>query len=148
MAFIRRSAYPNIAELGYVEEKEAFLDVQSFPNAKIYPEALIIRFDASLYFANISFLEEWLISEVADRPHLKWIIINCRGVNSIDVTAIEGLEDLVSDYRSRGIEIIFARMKISVRERLINAGWDKKPNGRISYPTTRDAVRAVGLLSG
>ena len=147
LAFIRRSAYPNIAELGYVEDEEAFLDTESFPSARIYPEALIIRFDASLYFANISFLEEWLISKVADRSHLQWIIINCRGVNSIDVTAIEGLEDLVSGYRSRGIEIIFARMKISVRERLANAGWDNEPNGRISYPTTRDALRAVGLLS-
>src|SRR3712207_208138 len=106
LAFIRRSAYPNIAELGYVEEREAFLGVSSYPEAKTYPEVLIIRFDAALYYANVPFLEEWLIRAVADRPNLKWIVIDGRGINSIDVTAIEGLEDLVSGYRSKGIEIL------------------------------------------
>src|SRR5918992_4712028 len=47
--------------------------------------------------ANISFLEEWLIEKTAERPELKWIVINCRGINSIDETAIMGLEDLISN---------------------------------------------------
>ena len=151
LAFLRRTAYPHIAELGYVEEKDAFLGLESFPEAKIIPEALIVRFDARLYFANVPFLEEWLLKEVADRPDLKWIFIDCRGVNGIDVTAIEGLEDLISGYKSRGIEVIFTHMKLPVRERLEKAGWDAKFGGdghRYHYQTTREAVRAVGLSLG
>ena len=102
LAFVRRTAYPDITELGYVPEEDAYLDLQRFPEARTYPEALIARFEADLYFANISFLEEWLISKVPEKPYLRWIVINCRGVNSIDVTAVEGLERLISDYRSRG----------------------------------------------
>ena len=104
-----------------------------------------VRFDARLYFANVPFLEEWLISEVADRTRVKWVVIDCRGVNSIDVTAIEGLERMVSEHRSRGIEILFAHIKLQVRERLERAGWHER-FGDIEYPTTRDALRAVGLL--
>lgn len=141
LAFIRRTAYPNISELGYVEEEEAYLGVPSFPEAKVFPEALIIRFDASFYYANIPYLEEWLIKAVAEKPELKWIIFNCRGVNSIDITAIEGLENLISQYRSQGIVFLFAGMKRPVRERLIKAGWEEFVN----YPTTRDAVHAIGL---
>ncbi len=146
LAFVRRTAYPRIAEMGYVEEKEAFLALERFPEAKTYPEALIIRFDAALYYANVPFLEEWLIKAVADRPHLKWIVIDCRGVNSIDVTAIVGLEDLVSGYRSQGIKILFSHVKLQIRERLKKASWDEKFGEDLLYSTTRDALRAIGLL--
>ncbi len=144
--FVQRTAYPHITELGYVEEKEAFLGLESYPEGKTYPEALIIRFDASFYYANVPFLEEWLIQEVADRPRLKWIVIDCRGVNSIDVTAVEGLEDLVSEYRSTGIEIVFTHMKLAIRERLKKAGWDEELEDTRHYQTTREALRAIGLL--
>lgn len=90
--------------------------MSSYLEAKTYPEILIIRFDAALYYANVPFLEEWLIKAVADRPHLKWVIIDRRGVNTIDITAIVGLEDLVSGYRSREIDILFSHVKRRVRE--------------------------------
>jgi SulP family sulfate permease len=143
--FVRRTAYPNISELGYVEEEDAFLGLKSYSEAKTYRGALIIRFDASFYYANVPYLEEWLIKEVADRPDLKHIVIDGRGVNSIDVTAIEDLEDLISGYRNRGIGVLFTHMKLSIRERLKKAGWEEKFGG-INYPTTRDAIRDVGLL--
>jgi sulfate permease, SulP family len=150
VAFLRRTAYPHIAELGYVEEKDAFLGLESYPEAKTHPEALIVRVDARLYFANSSFLEEWLIKEVADRPDIRWIFIDCRGVNGIDVTAIEGLEDLMSSYRSRGIEMVFTHMKLPVRERLERAGWNEKFSGTAGhdyhYQTTREAMRKLGLM--
>lgn len=151
LAFIRRTAYPHIAELGYVPEKDSFLGLESFPDAVTHPEALIMRFDARLYFANVPFLEEALISAVADRPNLKWVFIDCRGVNSIDVTAVEGLEDLVAGYRSRGIEVVFTHMKKPVRERLEKAGWDEKftdVGHHYYYQTTREAFRALGLSLG
>ena len=143
--FIRRTAYPNISELGYVEEKDAFLALRSYREAKTYPEALIIRFDASFYYANVPYLEEWLIKEVADRPDLKHIVIDGRSVNSIDVTAIEDLEDLISGYRNSGIDIMFTHLKLPIRERLKKAGWEDKFGG-INYPTTREAVRDISLL--
>jgi SulP family sulfate permease len=146
LAFVRRTAYPNITELGYVESEDAFLGLRSYPDAKTNPEALIVRFDARLYFANIPFLEEWLISAVADRPRLKWIVLDCRGVNGIDVTAIEGLENLVSKYRAMGIQILFTHVKLQVRKPLEAAGWDERFEGSMRYPTTRDALRHVGLL--
>ncbi len=151
LAFVRRTAYPHVTELGYVEEKDAFLSLEGFPEARTYPEALIVRFDARLYFANVPHLEEWLIKELADRPDVRWVFIDCRGVNGIDVTAVEGLEDLVSGYKSRGIELVFTHMKLLIRERLQKAGWDEKfghDGHRYHYQTTREALRAVGLPMG
>ena len=149
LTFLRRTpfsgAYPHIIELGYVEEEDSFIGVQSYPEATIFPEALILRFDARLYYANIPFLEEYLISKVPERPDLKYIVIDSRGINSIDVTALEGLENLITEYKSRDINIVFTNMKKQVRERLLKSGW-KQELGDISYPTTRDALRDLGLL--
>lgn len=145
LAFLRRTAYPEIIELGYVERDDTFKGLRSYPEAKTFPEALILRFDARLYYANIPFLEEYLISEVPDRPKLKYVVIDSRGINGIDVTALEGLEDLISEYQSRNINILFTHMKKQVRERLHKSDWEQK-FGDIYYPTIRDALQDVGLL--
>jgi len=122
LVFIRRTAYPRIVELGYVEREDAFLGQNSYPEGCTSPRVLVVRFDARLYFANISFLEDWLLSATAERPDLKVLVIDCRGVNGIDVTAIEGLENMISEYRSRGVEVLLTHVKPQVRHRLMSAG--------------------------
>lgn len=146
LVLIRRTAYPRIFELGYVEEEDSFLGQNSYPEGRTFENVLVLRFDARLYFANIPFLEDYLISEVADRPDLELLIIDCRGVNGIDVTAIEGLENLISGYKTRGIEVLLTHVKPPVRRRLEKAGWAKKHPETIEHQTTRDAVREIGLL--
>lgn len=146
LAFMRRTAYPQIVELGYVEHEDSFLGQNSYPEGRTFENMLIVRFDARLYFANISHLEEWLISATADRPDLKLLIIDCRGVNGIDVTAIEGLENLISEYRSHDTEVLMTHVKPQVRQRLHKAGWDEHLPQTIEHQTTRDALRAYGLL--
>jgi len=141
LAFVRRTAYPDVTELGYVEEEDAYLGVRSYPRAKTRPEALVLRFDAPLYYANVPYLEEWLIKRVAERPRLRHIVIDCRGVNTVDATAVEGLEEIVSSYRERGVEVAFAHAKRPVRERLMKAGWREKFGENILFPTVRDALK-------
>ncbi|CAN5527194.1 sulfate permease [soil metagenome] len=145
LAFLRRTAYPHIIELGYVDEKDSFIGVQTYPEAKIFPKALILRFDARLYYANLPFLEEYLISEVPDRPDLKYVVIDSQGINSIDVTALEGLQNLIAEYEARGIHIVFTNMKKQVRERLLKSDMGEKFKD-ISYPTTRDALYDIAPL--
>jgi anti-anti-sigma regulatory factor len=126
LAFLRRTAYPNVTQMGFVQEERAFLDLERWPAAETYPDVLIVRFDATLYYANVPYLEEKLIELVSGKPEVRWIVIDCRGINAIDVTAVEGLEALVSGYRSRGVGILLTHVKLRVRERLAGAGWSEK----------------------
>lgn len=146
LSFVRRTAYPDVTELGYVEEEDAFLGLRSHPQARTYHQVLIVRFDASLYYANVPFLEEWLLSAVAERSDLKWVVIDCRGMNTIDVTAIENLENLVSEYRTQGIMVLFTHTNLPVRERLKKADREVEFSENASYQTTRDALEEIGLL--
>lgn len=146
LAFVRRTAYPRIFELGYVEREDAFLALDRYPGGRTFPHALVFRFDARLYFANVPFLEDWLISATAERSDLDLLVLDCRGVNGVDVTAIQGLENLISEYRARGVEVLLTHVKPQVRRRLEKAGWGESYPKVIEHQTTRDALRAVGLL--
>lgn len=147
LAFIRGTAYPNITELGYVKEQDAFRDLRSHPTAITYPEALIVRFDRSFYFANVSFFEEWLISKTAENPRLRYVFVDCSGVNDMDATAAKVLENVIEGYRGRGIDVRFVGMKGPVRERVKEAGWDEKFEDVARHATMKAALYSVGILT-
>lgn len=149
LAFLQRTVRPDVTELGYVPDSDAFLGLRSHPTARTDPRVVVLRFAASLYYANVSFLEERLMQEVADRPELEYIVIDCRATNSIDVTALDELEDLIAAYRAQGISVMLTHANLSVRERIKRAEWDLKFGPDIiGHPTTRTALAAVGLLTG
>ena len=138
--FIWRSAYPNTAELGYLESEDVFRDITHHPSAKVDPEVLIFRVDASLFFANMAFLENELYEEVKENPDIKWIIYDFSGVNSIDAVAIHSLEKMIEDYSKRNIRFKFARIKRTVRDMLDKAGWEEKQGKDMIYYSIRQAL--------
>ncbi|MBA4116562.1 MAG: hypothetical protein H0X71_09060 [Rubrobacter sp.] len=89
-----------------------------------------------------------LLAPVVSVPQLALSLLNtdCQSVNSINLTTTKDLEDLVSGDRSQDIHILFAHVKRRVRKPLRRTGWDEKYEGVASYPATRDAPRALGLL--
>jgi len=148
LVFIWNSAYPHIAELGFLEEERVFRNILRYPQVKTYPEALILRIDASLYFANMNFVEERIRTAAAGRPLLKWIVLDLSGVNDFDAVAIETLEQLVHEYGQSGIRILFTSMKGPLRDLVRKAGWAEKYGGAAEYLSVHHALREVGLQRG
>ena len=142
--FIWRSAHPHIAELGYLEKDGVFRNINRFPEARTFPEALILRIDASLYFANLKFVEDKLRNCIADKPDLKWFIIDLSGVNDIDAVAIRTLEELMVSFGQREIRFIFCSMKGPVRDLVTKAGWDNNYREQLKYPSIQHALQAIG----
>lgn len=138
--FIWRSAHPHTAELGYVEEEQGFRNVKRYPNATTYPDILILRVDASLYFANMAFLEDLLRRAVHDKPGLRWILMDFSGVNDIDGCAVETLERLMENYREANIAFAIAGMKGPVRDVVARAGWPDLLGKRMRYSSVRQAL--------
>jgi len=138
--FIRRSAHPHVAELGFVDLELGFRNLKRYPHATTYPDVMILRVDASLYFANMAFLEELLRSAVYAKPGLRWILMDCSGVNDMDGCAVETLERLIDSYGETGIDFAFAGMKGPVRDVAERAGWHKRLGRRMRYATIRHAL--------
>lgn len=138
--FIWRSAYPHTTEIGYLPEEEVFRNVNRYPEAQTFPNTLVVRVDASLYFANTAFWESWLNKAAFDRPDLKYIVLDFSAVNDIDAVALETLEDLMESLRERDIEVHIASMKGPVRDIVEKAGWTKKFGTDISHLSVQHAL--------
>ena len=144
--FIWRSSHPHTAELGYLEGEDVFRNIGRFPKAKTYPEALILRVDASLYFANMAFLEDFLRRRIVEKPDVKWVIMELSGVNDIDAVAVDRLSDIMDNYGERGIQFVFAGMKGPVRDLVSKAGWQEKYGKKCEYLSLQHALKGIGLM--
>jgi len=148
LLFIWRSSHPHTAELGYLEDEDVFRDVKRYPKAKTYPNVLILRVDASLYFANMKFLDDFLRKSIEEKPAVKWVVFDLSGVNDMDAVAAHTLEDIMADYSGRGIGFLFADMKGPVRDLVNRAGWSEKYDKHINYFSIHHALRDMGVLEG
>ncbi len=143
LLFIWRSAHPHTAELGYIEKEKVFRNVKRFPEARIFPGVLILRVDASLYFANTGFLEDLLHKNLVEKPEVKWVILDFSGVNDMDAIAINALEEIMDLYREKQVLFLFAEMKGPVRDLVMKAGWKEKYGKQFQYPSIKHALREI-----
>jgi SulP family sulfate permease len=144
LTFIWRSSHPHAAELGYLEREGVFRNVERYAEAKTYPHVLILRVDASLYFANMAFIEEHLSKAIVDKPDLEWVVFDLSGVNDVDGVAIDTLDRLMETYEHRDITFAFASMKGPVRDMVARARWPER-HKHIDYMSLEDALRGIGM---
>jgi sulfate permease, SulP family len=144
LVFVWRSAYPHAARLGYLVREQVFRNVERYPEVEIFPGTLILRIDASLYFANMSFLENTLRGALVERPDYRNIVLDFSGVNDMDAVALDTLEELMQDMESQGVTVLIAAMKGPVRDITGRAGWPEKFGGRIAHFSIQSALGAIG----
>lgn len=119
---IFRASRPHFAILGKVPDSDVFRNINRFQGLEVVPEILIVRFDADLFFANISFFRDKLTDWIVKKgPKLQWIILNMESVNYIDSTGLHQLLELVNDYKKNNLCFCFASVKGPVRDLLIKA---------------------------
>ncbi|NWF53737.1 MAG: solute carrier family 26 protein [Syntrophaceae bacterium] len=143
VVFIRRSAYPQVVELGYLEQEGVFRNLLRYPQARVYPEVLLLRIDSSLYFANLEFIKDSLQRKLDERPGVRRVIIDLSSVNDIDAPAIDALEEIMRKYEDRGIRFFFAGMKGPVRDLVAHAGWEEKYREAFQYPSLQSALKSI-----
>ncbi|MFN7116663.1 MAG: SulP family inorganic anion transporter [Saprospiraceae bacterium] len=124
---IYRSTRPHMAVLGRIPNSNFYKNINRFENLEVRPDVLVVRFDAQLYFANISFFENKLEQLVQQKGNaLKVIILNAESINRVDSSAVHLLEDLNRGYKERGIEIFFTNVQGPVRDMLTRADFVQK----------------------
>jgi sulfate permease, SulP family len=117
-----RTSHPHIAIVGRLGDSEHFRNVLRH-EVKTSPEVLAVRVDASLYFANAKYLENFLTQTIADRSEIKSVLLVCSAINLIDASALEILESLIADLRNLGIQFYFSEVKGPVMDKLAKIGF-------------------------
>ena len=146
LVFIWRSAYPHTAELGYLAKEDVFRNIHRYPEAKTFAGTIILRIDASLYFANMAFLKTLLNNVLLSHNDLHTIILDFSGVNAMDAVALETLEELMNEFHNQGTNIHIASMKGPVRDLAAKAGWSEKFSSKITHLSIRGALEALEIL--
>ncbi len=68
----------------------------------------VLRFNGSLFFANVNYLEDVVLDTVASMPELRHVLIVGNGMNELDASGEVLLSQLVSRLRERELDISFS----------------------------------------
>jgi len=139
--FVYRTSRPHIAEVGLVPGTEHFRNVQRH-TVQTDAAVLGLRVDESLYFANARALEDRLNEEVACRPALRHVVLQCTAINDIDASALESLQAIDARLRDAGITLHLSEVKGPVMDRLKGTELLQHLRGQV-FLTHYQAVQAL-----
>lgn len=143
LLFVARSSRPRTVVLGRVGDRDEFHDIGRRPDAVTCPDVIVIRVDASLYFANARFVEDRVRERLALNPEARWVLMDMSGVNDIDAVAVAVLDDLMEACAHRGVRFAFAGMKAQVRDVAARDGWADKLGAHLDHPGLGPALAAL-----
>ena len=141
LAILWQASRPHIAIIGRVPGTEQFRNVSRVA-VETHPELLALRVDENLFFGNMPAVEVELQRALAAQPSTRHVLFVMSSVSSIDMTALERLEELNHTLRARGIALHFADLKGPVSDRLRHAELLDSLSGRV-FRFTHDAFDAL-----
>jgi MFS superfamily sulfate permease-like transporter len=141
--FFERVWRPYAAVLGEAEGVPGYHDLSRYPDARLIPGLLMIRWDAPLFFANANLFRD-RIRRAIERmdPTPEWVVVAAEPVTDVDTTAAEMLVDLDLELNAADIHLIFAELKDPVKEKIVRYGLLETIDYRHFYPTLEEAVDA------
>ncbi|MHA7879982.1 MAG: SulP family inorganic anion transporter [Saccharospirillum sp.] len=142
--FVIKTTRPHYAILGRLPESKVYKNVERHPQAQMEPGILAIRFDAQFYYGNVSFLKETLKSaEARMEAPLKTVVLDMSAINQLDSSAETALQELLVDYRARGVELYLAQIKGPVEDVMKRSGLYQALGEDAIHLTTNDAAKAA-----
>jgi SulP family sulfate permease len=138
-SFLWRSSHPHVAIVGRVPGTQHFRNIDRH-KVETWPQILLLRIDRSLYFANVSHIEDIVATTIAEQAKLKHLVLIASAINTIDYSAVESLEQLAANLRQAGVTLHLAEVKGPVMDRLRHTDlMAKLAPGRV-FLSTEEAV--------
>jgi SulP family sulfate permease len=125
-----RTSRPHFAVVGRVPDTEHYRNVQRH-DVVTHPSVLSIRIDESLYFANAAFLEDTIYSQLDAHPEVEHVVLMCPAVNSIDLSALEALEEVNRRLSERSVQLHLSEVKGPVMDALKRSHFLEQLHGRV-----------------
>ncbi|MDQ0314451.1 SulP family inorganic anion transporter [Amorphus orientalis] len=138
-----RTSRPHIAIVGQVPGTEHFRNVKRH-EVVTDPRILSLRIDESLNFANARTIEDFILNEIAQRPSVRHLVLQCTAVNEIDGSALESLELIMHRLSDQGIALHLSEVKGPVMDRLKRASFLEHLTGGV-YLTHYQAMAALAV---
>jgi SulP family sulfate permease len=142
LLFITLNTRPYTAILGRLPNTNIVRNVEHFPEAQTFPGLVILRIDASLYFANVVFLKQ-RIRDICEQhgANLKALILDASAVNDLDSSADTALHQLSDELKRSGTAFYIAGIKAPVRDVMMRSGLYETLGGDHFFFTIDAAVK-------
>ena len=135
VGMMRRAVRPRCVQLGLDRATGNFWALGT-EGVEPVGDTVIVRFEAELFFANVSVLRHTVL-EAVDTEHPSLVIIDAEPITHVDTTAAEELDALLDELEQHGVVVRFARLERSVADTLRRCGVDL---GDRVYNRVSDAV--------
>ena len=142
--FVKRASTPHIAVLGHLPGQQVYRKLERNPDAVPVPGVLMVRIDAPLFYANVSYLKTTLRELEEERDDVQHVILDAKGIGDIDASAINALEELREDYTDRGIQLWIAGMHGPVKDALSRSHFVEHLGEEHFVLRVHHAVTAIG----
>ncbi len=140
---IYHNTHPKVEILGKTAREHVFKSVSLHKEAKEFDHILLVRFGASLFYANASYFVDQLrqLSYLTNSA-IKHIVIDAERASNIDITAMILIEKLHKDLERRGITLAFARINDDIKSEFAKMIEKKAFKSLFLFDTITSAVAA------
>jgi SulP family sulfate permease len=140
--FLYGTMKPRVAILGRYKDG-TLRDVKVNPDLGTDEKILAIRYDGSLYFANVSFFEDAILEAQAHKPEADFLLIVGDGINQLDASGEEVLHHVISRLRDNGVTVVFSGLKRQVLDTLARTGLRNTIGDDNIFATADQALESI-----
>jgi SulP family sulfate permease len=140
--YLYRTMKPRVAMLGRYKDG-TLRDIKVNPDLPTSPHIIAMRFDGSLYFANVSYFEDTVLEAVANKPNAKYLLVVGDSINQLDASGEEVVHHLVERLRETGVEIVFSGLKKQVLDVMRATGLFDLIGQANIFATEDQAIAAI-----
>lgn len=146
--YLLRNMKPAIARLA-LHTDGTYRSLERF-DLKQCRHVAVIRYAGSLFFANVSYLEDKVVDTVRSMPDLKHVLIVGNGINELDTSGVDTLETLVDRLTGRGLKLSFSGLNDAVIDTMRRTGLLAKIGEENMFRNAGRAIESIwdGAHSG
>lgn len=108
--YLYRTMKPRVAVLGRYKDG-TLRDIEINKDLPTDENIIAVRFDGSLYFANVSYFEDTMLKAVSTYPDAKYLLVVGDAINQIDASGEEVLHHLVDRLQGNNMTVVFSGLK-------------------------------------
>jgi SulP family sulfate permease len=102
-----------------------------------------MRFDGSLYFANVAHFEDAILNLAARHPNARYLVVVAKGINEIDASGEEAIRGLARRLRERDMILVIAGIKAQVLDLMKRTGLYDVIGEKYVFRSTDASIQAV-----
>ncbi|MDH4216592.1 MAG: SulP family inorganic anion transporter, partial [Gallionella sp.] len=141
LLYLYRTMTPRVAILGRYHD--GTLRDARVHNLPVSENIIAMRYDGSLYFANVSYFEDAILEAVANTPRARHILIVANGINQLDASGDEVIRHIVERLRPNGIRVVFSGLKKQVLDVMRHSGLYDYIGQENIFPDENLALEAI-----